>query len=242
MQLTTAELSRVSDDEDAALEQHPEPEPFRPPARAEAPDDELPARLVQDAVIVRTDAAVVLLREVRVFSTGFELVLDWTLRRPLRFGLALPDGSKVTAPAPSFAMPTAQPEPPTAVTRQRGGGGSDRVATGSLRLWVWAPGGLRGELALVAEWTALGIAATAVALDGDAITDAAALVRPLWPAPARRSDPVLPAAPAARRAGAASGRTLLRLLGSIQDGIGDPCLNRGRMPESGRVHETDGAE
>lgn len=44
----------------------------------------------------------------------------------LRFGLALPDGSKVMAPTPYLAMPTEPTEPPAAVTRQRGDGGSVR--------------------------------------------------------------------------------------------------------------------
>ncbi|MEV1128463.1 hypothetical protein [Agromyces sp. NPDC049794] len=69
------------DEDDAAAANRPEPEAFRPPAWMQAPDDELSARLLHDRVLARTEAAVVLLREVCVFSVGFEVHVEWFLRR-----------------------------------------------------------------------------------------------------------------------------------------------------------------
>ena len=81
VQVTTMGPDGFFDDEDAAAANPTAQEEFRPPAWMQAPDDELPARLLRDTVITRTDAAVVLLREVRVFSVGFEVHVDWFLRR-----------------------------------------------------------------------------------------------------------------------------------------------------------------
>jgi hypothetical protein len=198
------------DDEDAAAARHPSPEESRAPAWMQAPDDELPARLLLDSVIARKDAAVLVLREVRVFSAGFEVHVDWFLRRrsedawewqrlaesatrgawgrspnerdaSLRFGLASADGKKVRSVDVTLAMPGGEaPEPPTTMQRHGGGGGGERSFTGSSGLWVWAPDRLRGQLTFVTEWAQVGIPATAVSLDGDEIADAAGRVRPLW--------------------------------------------------------------
>lgn len=213
------------DDEDAAAATRPAPEEFRPPAWMRAPADELPTRLLHDEVIARTATAVVLLREVRVFSVGFEVHVEWFLRRRdedqwewrrlaesamsggpwrvgaggtdgsggrdtgLRFGIALPDGRKVRLADVSLAMPGAEaPEPPTAMPSGGNSGGGDRTQGGSQTVWVWAPDPLRGELALVTEWTAAGIGTTASPLDGDAIADAVGRVRPLWDASAGKPE------------------------------------------------------
>lgn len=217
---TTVGLDGFFDDEDAAAAAAaaaaapPSREEFRAPAWLQAPDDELPARLLHDTVIARTDAAVVVLREVRVFSIGFEVHVDWFLRRgaeepwewhrlaesvsrggwvrdpteretTLRFGLALPDGRKVQRVDLPPAMPMHdEREAPTAMPRHGGGGGGDRTFTGSNGLWVWSPDPLLGELTLVTEWTQAGIAATAIGLDGDEIADATRRVRLIWESPA----------------------------------------------------------
>lgn len=81
MHVTSTHADGFFDDEDAAAANRPAPEEFRPPAWMQAPDDELPVRLLHDEVIARTDTAVVLLREVRVFSAGFEVIVEWFLRR-----------------------------------------------------------------------------------------------------------------------------------------------------------------
>ncbi|WP_448808158.1 hypothetical protein [Agromyces bauzanensis] len=81
MHVTSTHAGGFFDDEDAAAANRPTPEEFRPPAWMQAPDDELPERLLRDTVIARTEAAVVLLREVRVFSVGFEVHVEWFLRR-----------------------------------------------------------------------------------------------------------------------------------------------------------------
>jgi hypothetical protein len=213
VQVTTTGPDGFFDDEDAAAANPPAHEEFRPPAWMQAPDDELPARLLRDTVIVRTDAAVVLLREVRVFSMGFEVHVDWFLRRrtedpwewqriaesatrggwgrgpnerdtSLRFGLALPDGRKVRPVELSRAMPGGEePAPPTTMPRHGGGGGGERSFTGSNGLWVWAPDSLPGELTLVTEWAQAGIPVTAISLDGDEIAHAVGAVRSLWEDP-----------------------------------------------------------
>lgn len=212
MPATTNGHDGFFDDEDAAAaaSDYATSDEYRPPAWMQAPDDELPVRLLHDRVIARTDAALVLLREVQVFSVGFEVHVDWFLRRrtegrwewqmiaesatrgrwgdgpsergtSLRFGLALSDGRKARPANPSFAMPGSEAlEPPTATQRHGSGGGSERSFTGSSGLWVWAPDPLRGELALVTEWAQAGIPVTAVPLDGDEIARAVDAVRPLW--------------------------------------------------------------
>lgn len=202
------------DDEDAAAAKHPTHEELRPPAWIQAPDDELPARLLHDTVIARTDAAAVVLREVRVFGVGFEVNVDWFLRRrteeawewqrlaesaarggwgrspserdtSLRFGLASADGGKLRMVDVALAMPGAEaPVPPTAMQRHGGGGGGERSFAGSSGLWIWAPDRLRGELTFVTEWAQVGIPVTAVMLDGDEIAGAVSRVRPLWDGPA----------------------------------------------------------
>jgi len=81
MHVTSTNADGFFDDDDAAAANRPEPEEFRAPAWMQAPDDELPARLLHDRVLARTDGAVVLLREIRVFSVGFEVQVEWFLRR-----------------------------------------------------------------------------------------------------------------------------------------------------------------
>lgn len=81
MHVTSVDPGGFFDDDDAAAANRPEPEELRPPAWMQAPDDELPAHLLHDTVLARTDAAVVLLREIRVFSLGFEVHVEWFLRR-----------------------------------------------------------------------------------------------------------------------------------------------------------------
>ncbi|MET4158307.1 hypothetical protein [Agromyces sp. PvR057] len=69
------------DDEDAAARRNSVPAAARAPDWMNAPEDELPARIILDEFIARTNAAALVLREVRVYSTGFEVVVDWALRR-----------------------------------------------------------------------------------------------------------------------------------------------------------------
>lgn len=80
MHVATPGSGGFFDDEDAAAAQRPAAEELRP-AWVAAPDNELPARIVHDLVIARTDAAVIVLTEVRAFSNGFEVLVDWFLRR-----------------------------------------------------------------------------------------------------------------------------------------------------------------
>lgn len=124
MQPTTPGPIGFFDDEDAAARRRSVPAAARAPEWMTAPEDELPARIIFDQFIARTDAAALVLREVQVYSTGFEVVVDWALRRTdeganwhrlvdsatravgwirqpegsdtsLRFGIAMTDGTKL---------------------------------------------------------------------------------------------------------------------------------------------------
>ena len=154
MRVISLGLERFFDEEDAAAAtQRQAPEEFKPPAWMQAPGDELPVRLLHDVVIAATDAAVLVLREVRVFSFGFEVLVDWFVRRRtddlwewqqlaesatrggwdrlgpgrrdtgLRFGLALPDGRKLQHIGAVLGMGGSASPEPPTLMPRHGGGG-----------------------------------------------------------------------------------------------------------------------
>jgi len=153
MRVISFGLEGFFDEEDAAATQRQAPEEFKPPAWMQAPADELPVRLLHDVVIAETDAAVLVLREVRVFSFGFEVLVDWFVRRRgddlsewqqlaesaarggwghfgygqreagLRFGLALPDGRKLQPVDLALGMQDAAAMEPPTLVPRPGGGG-----------------------------------------------------------------------------------------------------------------------
>jgi hypothetical protein len=153
MRVISFGLEGFFDEEDAAATQRQAPEEFKPPAWMQAPADELPVRLLHDVAIAETDAAVLVLREVRVFSIGFEVLVDWFMRRRtddlwewqqltesatrggwsrfgpgrrdtgLRFGLALPDGQKLRPVGVALGMVGSASPEPPTLMPRDGGGG-----------------------------------------------------------------------------------------------------------------------
>ncbi|QAY72473.1 hypothetical protein ET445_03080 [Agromyces protaetiae] len=71
------------DEEDAERRRRAieEAEPYRVPQWGQAPEDEVPGRVLLDRTIARSERATLVLREIGVYSTGFEVVVDWVLRR-----------------------------------------------------------------------------------------------------------------------------------------------------------------
>lgn len=98
-----------------------------------------------------------------------------------RFGVALPDGRKVTTlhlwqdPDPSEAMP------PRLIPRGGSGGGHYSCQQG---YWLW-PLPPAGTLAFVCQWPAVGIGLTRVEIDSAPILAAAARATVLWDLPER---------------------------------------------------------
>jgi hypothetical protein len=186
----------------------PPPESELPPAPPwiQPPRDELPGRVVLDEVLFRDDRAVLLLRELRRFSSGVEFRLGWTARsagmphgewnrhiqevmgwhgfedgdRALRIGLALPDGGRLL---PLHLMrawddPEAT-ESPTLVVNQGGSGGGPDHYDGGHSAWLWWPERPDGDLELVFECRGLGIPQGSHRIPADVLA-AAPAPRPLW--------------------------------------------------------------
>jgi hypothetical protein len=169
-----------------------------------------------EAIIARSEIGAIAVCRVLGFPDGFELEVVAWLRKPprprrghpfsqalmldlrgpfagpdddgrlpdelVRFGVLFPDGVKVTnlddwplspgATAPVHGMDSA------------GSTGSDTQAQQTF--WVW-PVPDHGDVVLVCEWPAAGIAETRLVLDGDHLRAAAARAEPVWPDEARSS-------------------------------------------------------
>lgn len=182
----------------------PEPEEFPQPLPSPwltPPADELPGRVLLDRILFRTDALVLVLRELRRHSTGIVLDLSWSSRRSgqtprefqqqhnrlmmwdedtyLRAGVVLPDGSSVLPIHLTGLRDPHDVQPPT-VFLQRGGsgGGADRY-DGESAIWLWWPDAQPGDLELVIDWPELGVPELHVQIPA-ADREAASAPRPLW--------------------------------------------------------------
>ena len=98
-------------------------------------------------------------------------------RRSFRFGLLLPDGTKVIAD-PSRPRPGSDSEPTAPVLVPHAFGGRPGVQFS--RWWAW-PLPPEGPLEFVCEWPAIGIGESRAALDAQLILDAARRSIRLWP-------------------------------------------------------------
>jgi hypothetical protein len=175
-----------------------------------SPDDELPGIVPAAAVLASTSELAITLRGVEAYSNGAVFRLGWMLRRgdadegewadllvkldgprywgrrdfasELRLGVGLSDGQQVVAGAETWWDKGEDWRPDGHILSmfEQGGGGSDRSReyTGSLWLWPLPPA---GPVRLVCQWAAFGIGESAVEVSGDAIRDAAARARPIWP-------------------------------------------------------------
>jgi hypothetical protein len=149
------------------------------------------------AVVAESAQATIYLVSVRVFQVGLEFNVDVTATSPdkspddllaegmsqvpvenlpadgvLRFGVRLPDGTKVTTVNTPIA-PVSKPDGP--VLWMRGGPGftiSGSDITMSAALWLW-PLPEPGPISFVAEWPVLGVRFAALELDGKALRSAA---------------------------------------------------------------------
>jgi hypothetical protein len=171
------------------------------------PDDTRPGVVALELTVARSDRAAVLVESASAYPTGVELALEIRWRDAdfdvfhsgirwyteggelpdelVRFGVQLPDGSKATTLGTGASAPVAvaadaqaalaQPTGPRLV--QRGGAGSSRGWSQALWLWPLPP---EGQIELVCEWPALGIALTRTPLETAPILDAARRSEQLW--------------------------------------------------------------
>jgi hypothetical protein len=175
-----------------------EPEPPRPQQAWELPAAELPGVVAAGPLLLgRTDRAAVAVTSLAAYATGFEVFLTTRIRlgprgtdggpgapqdtaearRSFRFGLLLPDGTKVIAdlyaPRPGS---DAEPTGPVLVPHAFGG----RPGFQFSRWWAW-PLPPEGPLEFVCEWPTMGIPESRAALDARLILDAARRSIRLWP-------------------------------------------------------------
>ena len=167
------------------------------------PADEFPARVQVREFLARMPGTVVVVSHVDVFSVGMTIQVDWEVRRleqsrsewqlmmhgdlfsptpdVLRFGVALANGATVTTVDQRLPDAfTTEPDGWSLMNTQGGGGGDDRRYSGSTGLWLW-PLPPPGPIELVGEWGARGVPESRIVLDGTALRERVADVRPLWP-------------------------------------------------------------
>ncbi|MGR0218954.1 hypothetical protein [Agromyces sp. ZXT2-6] len=186
----------------------PPPEPEVPPVPPwiQPPRDEVPGRVLLDEVLFRSDRVVLLLRELRRFSTGVEIRLGWIARsagmphrewdqlmqevmgwhgyqdgdRALRAGLVLPDGRPLRPLHLTRAWDAGEAtEPPTLVVNQGGSGGGPDHYDGRHSAWLWWPELPDGDLELVYECRGFGIPQGTRRIPASVLA-AAPAPRPLW--------------------------------------------------------------
>jgi hypothetical protein len=198
-------FSFSGDDDDAnSQEERKRPRWFGPP------EDELGVVLAQGIVLARSERAVVALSHVVVYSTGaafdFLAVARGLARSDanrifheqhmfeeedlpdslLRIGLEFADGGRVSnlggwRAHRKLMSPDAEPEGPLLLPHAGGGGNSTGgQVTMKPGYWLW-PLPPVGPIRISCEWPFVDIGMTTVAIDGDALLDAASRARTLWP-------------------------------------------------------------
>lgn len=174
--------------------------------RHRPPDNEVPAAVAFDALLVEADDLVVFLSGLRVYTTGVELSIELRARPSasededdhlgrllhgrrgaadgLLLGIEFADGRTCS----NLGTLAAQvPDERTPTLHSGGGGGSSRSAEASYFLSPLPP---PGELRLVSALPGRGIPESTLSLPTEAILDAATRARVLWPwAPERRQKP-----------------------------------------------------
>jgi hypothetical protein len=177
----------------------PEPEPFRPRQPWDPPEAEFPGVVPGSTLLLgRSEQAAVAITGILAYSAGFEIFLTGRIRRAakggaeqppaaprplhppgrnLRFGVRLPDGTKVLGQRGGRG-PSQDAEPAGPILRSfmSGGGPHTELA----RWWAW-PLPPAGQLEFVCEWPMFGIAETRATINGQLILDAASSSIRLWP-------------------------------------------------------------
>ena len=171
--------------------------------RRQRPDNEVPASVAFDAVLVDTDSLVIFLSGLRVYSRGLEFVLEIRARHAdpadedtyagrllhghrgdaLLLGVEFADGR---SGANIRTAQTSTYDEHAPVLHSGGGGGDDRAADASYFLSPLPP---PGDLTLVYALPARGIGERVVRLPTEEILEAASRARVLWPwEPERRRE------------------------------------------------------
>jgi len=94
----------------------------------------------------------------------------------VRFGIQFPDGGRAT----NLDTDRARPDSYRPESGLRTQGGSSSGGEASQRFSAW-PLPASGDVVLVCEWPAYGIAESRLIIDGDALRAAAARAQPVWP-------------------------------------------------------------
>jgi hypothetical protein len=171
----------------------------------------LPGVLPVGQFIGRSERAAVAVRELVGLPGGFEVKIVAWLRKPprhgarfgpfhreivlaahgpwdlrdengqladelVRFGVQFPDGSRVTNIDYEQGWPDAT-EPMHGMSTH---GGSSSSGEADQEFWIW-PVPVAGDVTLVCEWPAYGIAESRLTIDGDELRTAAARAQPVWP-------------------------------------------------------------
>jgi len=166
----------------------------------------IPGVVPVELLVARSDDAAVVVSRLSAFPDGFELTVHSHLRRSvkrgrrahlnhpmmwhgvvepgepipdeiLRFGVAWPDGGRVTN-LNDWDRSRPDATEPTHGLQTHSGGGSDREY--SQHYWAW-PLPTAGPLRFVVEWPSFGIEETTVSIAGDLLVEAAGRARPVWP-------------------------------------------------------------
>jgi hypothetical protein len=179
---------------------------YRQPPWLTPQENVLPTPVDLQLVAVRTDDVCVALRNFLAYTQEWSFELVAVTREPdvngagfgmfgpppgfpgapameeqLRYGFQFADGTKVTnmsfmAPPTAGFDPFAEPPGPVMMP---GGGGSAGGRTMVMTHWCW-PLPPAGEVTVVVEWKAQGVAATELTFDAARIRDAAAAATELW--------------------------------------------------------------
>jgi hypothetical protein len=178
------------------------------PAWLGPPDGELGIAVPVGLVLGRGEHGVIALSHALAYSTGlsFDLVahVDGLERRQaglifheqhaangdpadlpdgfLRFGLELPDGTRVSNLGGRHRWASLGEEPAGPILAQQGGGGGQSSGTSiswSLGFWLW-PLPASGTLRLHCEWPAAGIALSVADLDAATLLEAASRATRIW--------------------------------------------------------------
>ncbi len=170
----------------------PEPPDYRSPEWSGPPDNVIPATVALDVVLVRRPDLAIWVADALAFPAGLCFGLNILRREPesdhrpslfgprgpaaLRFGLRLPDGTKILDDRPQQSKSSQAPKQP--VLRRTSGSGAMHFSQQKWWLWPLPPS---GSLTFVLAWPAEEVDETSAQLDTNPILAAAARAQVMWP-------------------------------------------------------------